>query len=57
MSELLPRGRPAEVREAVKQALEAAAGRLMVGSSTELHEAVPLGNFLAMREEALSWRY
>src|ERR1039457_5503513 len=31
-------------------------GRIMVGSSTEVHDAVPLENFLAMREAVLEYR-
>ena len=57
VSELLPHGTPAMVRDVVKRAIEDAGGRLLVGSSTELHEAVPLENFLAMRETALAYRY
>lgn len=57
VSQLLPFGKPQEVRDAVKRALEAAGGRIMIGSSTELNHDVPLENFLAMRETVLSTPY
>lgn len=57
VSQLLPYGTPAEIREAVRRSIEAAEGRLMVGSSTELHNEVPLENFLAMRDTALEYTY
>lgn len=53
VSQLLPFGSPQAVREAVKRALGAAEGRLLVGSSTELNNDVPLANFLALREAVL----
>ncbi|MFZ4695473.1 MAG: uroporphyrinogen decarboxylase family protein [Verrucomicrobiia bacterium] len=53
VSQLLPFGKPQEVKDAVHRAIEGAGGRLMVGSSTELHEDVPLENFLALREAAI----
>jgi uroporphyrinogen decarboxylase len=56
VSQLLPRGRPEQVRDATRRALDAADGRIMVGSSTELNNDVPLENFLAMREAVLSYR-
>lgn len=33
-----------------------AEGRILIGSSTELHDAVPLANFLAMRDAVLEYR-
>lgn len=57
VSQLLPFGTPAAVKEAVARAIAAAGGRIMIGSSTELHEAVPLANFLALREAVLEHRY
>lgn len=56
VSQLLPFGTPQQVKDAVRRALDAAEGRLMVGSSTELHNDVPLENFLAMREAVLEYR-
>ena len=53
VSQLLPFGTPQQVRDAVRKAIDAAEGRLLVGSSTELNEEVPLANFLALREAVL----
>jgi hypothetical protein len=50
VSQLLSRGSPAEVKDAVIRAINAAEGRIMIGSSTELNNDVPLENFLALRE-------
>ena len=57
VSQLLPFGSPAEVKEAVARALDAAEGRIMIGSTTELHNDVPLENFLAMRDAVLEAAY
>jgi hypothetical protein len=54
VSQLLPFGTPAQVRDAVRRAIAAAEGRILIGSSTELNEEVPLANFLALREAALA---
>lgn len=56
VSQLLPLGSPAEVRDSVRRALDGTEGRLLVGSSTELNDEVPLENFLAMREAVLTFR-
>jgi hypothetical protein len=56
VSQLLPFGKPQEVKDAVHRAIDGTGGRLMVGSSTELHEDVPLANYLALREAALDHR-
>lgn len=53
VSQLLPFGKPRAIKEAVKNALGAAEGRLMPGSSTELNNVVPLANYLALREAVL----
>jgi len=53
ISELLPFGKPAAIRDAVKKAIADAEGRLMVGSSSELNNVVPLNNYLAMRDAVL----
>jgi hypothetical protein len=55
VSHLLPFGTPREVRDAVRRAIEDAEGRILIGSSTELHDGVPLANFLAMREAVLDY--
>jgi hypothetical protein len=54
VSQLLPFGTPGQVRDAVRRAIDAAEGRILVGSSTELNEEVPLANFLALREAVLN---
>ena len=53
VSQLLPFGSSTEVRDAVRRAIDAAEGRLMVGSSTELNNDVPLENDLALRDAVL----
>lgn len=53
VSQLLPHGTPQQVRDAVRRAVDACEGRLLVGSSTELNDAVPLRNYLALREAVL----
>jgi len=57
VSQLLPFGKPAEIKDVVRQTIEAAEGRIMIGSSTELHNDVPLGNYLALREAVLEYSY
>jgi hypothetical protein len=57
VSQLLPLGTPAEVKDAVKGTLDEAEGRIMIGSSTELNNEVPLSNFLAMREAVMENPY
>jgi hypothetical protein len=54
VSQLLPFGTPQQVRDAVRQAIDDAEGRILIGSSTELNEEVPLANFLALREAVLN---
>ena len=53
VSQLLPYGSPGQVREVVRRAVDACQGRLMVGSSTELNDEVPLANYLSLREAVL----
>jgi uroporphyrinogen decarboxylase len=55
VSQLLPYGTPQQVKEAVGRAVDAAEGRLMVGSSTELNNEVPLENYLALRKAVLEY--
>jgi len=57
VSQLLPFGSPQDVKDAVKRAIDAAEGRIMIGSSTELNNDVPLDNFLALREVVLETPY
>ena len=57
VSYLLPFGSPGQVRDAVKRAIDDAEGRIMIGSSTELNNDVPLENYLALREVVLETSY
>jgi len=41
----------------VKHNIEAAEGMIMIGSSTEVHNEVPLRNYLALHEAVLNYRY
>ena len=56
-SRLLPFGTPDDVRKATRKLIEIAGPALLVGSSSETGEDVPLANFLAMIEVARNWRY
>ncbi|MHB9131189.1 MAG: uroporphyrinogen decarboxylase family protein [Armatimonadota bacterium] len=53
VSHLLPYGTPQQVRDAVTKAIHDADGRILIGSSTELNDDVPLANYLALREAVL----
>jgi len=57
LAQLLPHGTPQQVAGVVRRTIEAAEGRIMIGSSAELQDSVPLANFLAMRDAVLSCRY
>jgi len=57
VSQLLPFGTPAQIRDAVLRAIEDSEGRIMPGSSTELQNSVPLENALAMIETVWGYRY
>jgi len=50
VSQLLPFGSPGDVERAVKQAIEDAEGKILVGSSTEVNDKVPLENYLALKK-------
>ncbi|MEN6535592.1 MAG: uroporphyrinogen decarboxylase family protein, partial [Bryobacteraceae bacterium] len=52
-SQLLPLGSEEEVRQSVRKTIDDAGARggLWLGSSTEIHPAIPLGNVLAMWDE------
>jgi hypothetical protein len=56
VSQLLPFGKPQEIKDTVKKTIDDAEGRIMIGSSTEIHNEVPLENFLALREAALEYK-
>jgi len=55
VSHLLPFGKPREIKDAVVKAIEDAEGQILVGSSTEVSNQVPLENFLAMRAAAMNY--
>ena len=54
VSQLLPFGRPRQVKDAVRRSIDAAGGRIMIGSTTELNNEVPLANYLALRDAVLA---
>jgi len=57
VSDLLTHGTPQQIRDVTLRAIEAGRGRLMVGSTTEAHNDVPLENYMAMLETAWDYRY
>ncbi len=57
VSQLLPFGTPEQVRDTVVKAIEDTEGQILVGSSTEVIDLVPLENYLALRETAMSYRF
>jgi hypothetical protein len=57
VSELLPFGTPEQVFEKTRETIYDGGGRLMIGSSTELQNCVPLENFMAMRRAVLYTPY
>lgn len=57
VSQLLPFGSPQEVYDTVVRTIDAAEGRIMIGSSTELNNEVPLENYLALRRAVLEHPY
>lgn len=56
VAHLLPFGTVAQVRDAVVKAIEDTQGRILVGSSTEVGNSVPLENYLAMRDAVMGYR-
>ena len=56
VTHLLPEGTPHEVRRETRHMITelGSAGRLLIGSSTELGNNVPLANYLAFHDEAMS---
>ena len=55
MRRLLPFGTPEDVRAETRRIIDEveAEGRLLIGSSTELGDDVPLANYLALHDEAM----
>nr|MBC8228235.1 hypothetical protein [bacterium] len=57
VSQLLPLGTPQEVEAETRKLIEIAGPGVLVGSSTELHNDVPLENFKAMADTVRNYRY
>lgn len=57
VSQLLPYGTEQEVIDQVVRNIEATEGKIMVGSSTEINNEVPLKNYLALHETVLGYTY
>ncbi len=57
VSQLLPFGTPKEITDRVLRNIEATEGKIMVGSSTEINNEVPLENYLALHETTLNYSY
>ena len=57
VSQLLPFGTPQDVADCVRRCIDGTGGRMLVGSSTELNDDVPLANYLALRQTVLEARY
>ena len=57
VSQLLPFGTPQEVSDQVLRNIEVTEGKIMVGSSTEVNNEVPLENYLALYETVLNYSY
>ncbi|MBW8017711.1 MAG: hypothetical protein FVQ82_16170 [Planctomycetes bacterium] len=50
-------GTAQEIIDQVVRNIEATEGRIMIGSSTEINNEVPLKNYLALHEAVLGYRY
>jgi uroporphyrinogen-III decarboxylase len=57
VSQLLPFGHSSEVAAETRKLIEIAGPGVLVGSSTELHNNVPLENFKAMADTVRNYRY
>lgn len=56
-SHLLPHGSKQDIADAVRKAVDDTVGQILVGSSTEVFNVVPLANYLAMRDAAMQYRF
>jgi hypothetical protein len=56
-SQLLPFASTIEVADTVKKAIQAAGPGYLAGSSTEIHDDIPLENVMAMIDTVKSYRY
>lgn len=57
MSQLLPYGTPEQIESAVRDAHRAAGGKIMIGSTSEFQDGIPLENYLAMRRAVEAIRF
>lgn len=57
VSTLLPFGTPQQVRDTAIKAIEDAEGKIMVGSSSEMHHRVPLKNVITLYETVVNYKY
>lgn len=57
VSTLLPFGKPQEIKDAVVKAIEDSEGKILIGSSTEMHHGVPLENVIALYDTAVNYKY
>ena len=57
VSQLLPFGTPQQIADQVKRNIEVTEGKIMVGSSTEINNEVPLESYLALHETVLDYSY
>ena len=56
-SDLLPHGTKQQIASAVHRAIDETEGQILIGSSTEVFNIVPLDNYLALREAAIQYRF
>ncbi len=56
VSNLLPFGKPEQIRDCVIKAIEDSEGKIMLGSSTEMHAGVPLENVRALYETVIDYK-
>jgi uroporphyrinogen-III decarboxylase len=56
-SQLLPYGSPGDVAQEVQNAVQAAGPKYILGSTTELHNAIPVDNIRAMIDTARNFLY
>ena len=54
-SELLPFGSASDIRNAVIKAIEDTEGQILVGSSTEVFNSIPLKNYLVMHDAVMNY--
>lgn len=56
-SQLLPYGKPEDIKNEIIKTIEDTEGKIMVGSSTEMHNEIPLENIITLIETARSYKY